>query len=226
MKFNKEFKDAVLGLSQNEKDKLLLRLLKNDKVLSRELYFQLIDTDSVDDHQLEMEKYIKEKVAYFATKRYSPSYLIKRLRSVSNDISTYVKVTKDKLGDSYLTLLLLTEVLEQFNSKLVKTTPGQARKLCIYYLTKTFKILIGITKLHEDYHLEHRDNLERLGELFLQNGHLMRTAKQNGFDVDWLLTTEIPEHIETIYKEIKSAGYLSMKTYLSTPDYKVSQTDY
>ena len=116
MKFNKEFKDAILGLSQNEKDKLLLRLLKKDKVLSRELYFQLIDTDSVDDHQFEMEKYIKEKVAYFATKRYSPSYLIKRLRSVSNDISTHVKVTKDKLGDSYLTLLLLTEVLEQFNT--------------------------------------------------------------------------------------------------------------
>lgn len=222
MKFNKEFKDTVLGLSQTEKDKLLLRLLKKDKVLSKELYFQLIDTDSVDDHQLEMEKYIKGKVAYFATKRYTANYLIKRMRSVSNDISNHVKVTKDKLGDSYLNLLLLVEVLELFNSKLEKTTPGLARKLCIFYLTKTFKILIGITKLHEDYHLEHRENLERLGELFSKNKHLMRTAKQNGFDLEWLITTEIPVDIEERYKQIKGAGYLSMKTYLSTPDYRIT----
>jgi len=222
MKFNKEFKDTVLGLSQTEKDKLLLRLLKKDKVLSKELYFQLIDTDSVDDHQLEMERYIKEKVAYFATKRYTANYLIKRMRSVSNDISNHVKVTKDKLGDSYLNLLLLVEVLELFNSKLEKTTPGLARKLCIFYLTKTFKILIGITKLHEDYHLEHRENLERLGELFSKNKHLMRTAKQNGFDLEWLITTEIPVDIEERYKQIKGAGYLSMKTYLSTPDYRIT----
>lgn len=222
MKFNKEFKDTVLGLSQTEKDKLLLRLLKKDKVLSKELYFQLIDTDSVDDHQLEMEKYIKEKVAYFATKRYTANYLIKRMRSVSNDISNHVKVTKDKLGDSYLNLLLLVEVLELFNSKLEKTTPGLARKLCIFYLTKTFKILIGITKLHEDYHLEHRENLEKLGELFSKNKHLMRTAKQNGFDLEWLITTEIPVDIEEKYKQIKGAGYLSMKTYLSTPDYRIT----
>ena len=222
MKFNKEFKDTVLGLSQTEKDKLLLRLLKKDKVLSKELYFQLIDTDSVDDHQLEMEKYIKEKVAYFATKRYTANYLIKRMRSVSNDISNHVKVTKDKLGDSYLNLLLLVEVLELFNSKLEKTTPGLARKLCIFYLTKTFKVLIGITKLHEDYHLEHRENLERLGELFSKNKHLMRTAKQNGFDLEWLKTTEIPVDIEERYKQIKGAGYLSMKTYLSTPDYRIT----
>ena len=222
MKFNKEFKDTVLGLSQTEKDKLLLRLLKKDKVLSKELYFQLIDTDSVDDHQLEMEKYIKEKVAYFATKRYTANYLIKRMRSVSNDISNHVKVTKDKLGDSYLNLLLLVEVLELFNSKLEKTTPGLARKLCIFYLTKTFKILIGITKLHEDYHLEHRENLERLGELFSKNKHLMRTAKQNGFDLEWLITTEIPVDIVERYKQIKGAGYLSMKTYLSTPDYRIT----
>jgi|GEM_PF-130766 len=222
MKFNKEFKDTVLGLSQTEKDKLLLRLLKKDKVLSKELYFQLIDTDSVDDHQLEMERYIKEKVAYFATKRYTANYLIKRMRSVSNDISNHVKVTKDKLGDSYLNLLLLVEVLELFNSKLEKTTPGLARKLCIFYLTKTFKILIGITKLHEDYHLEHRENLERLGELFSKNKHLMRTANQNGFDLEWLITTEIPVDIEERYKQIKGAGYLSMKTYLSTPDYRIT----
>jgi len=217
MKFNKEFKDTILSLPQKEKDKLLLALLKKDKVIAKELYFKLLDDDSVDEHQLKMEEEIKSKVAYFATKRYTTSYLLKRLRSVSTLITAHVKITKDKMGDSYLNLVLLTETMEVFQTKLQKTTPGQARKLCIYFLNKTFKILIGITKLHEDYHLEYRDNLEKLGELYEANKHIMRTAVQNGFDVNWLISKEIPENIEEIYKGIKNEGYLTMKTYLSTP---------
>lgn len=222
MKFNKEFKDAVLGLSQTEKDKLLLKLLKKDKVLSNELYFKLLDYDSIDDHQQKMEVLIREKVAYFATKRYTTNYLLKRLRSVSTLITDHVKITKDKMGDSYLNLILLVETLETFNLKLNKTTPGQARKLCLYILTKTFKILIGITKLHDDYYLEYRENLEKLGSLFSKNKHIVRTAMQNGFDVNWLLEDDYPSDIEEIYKDIKNQGYLSMKTYLSTPDYGIS----
>ncbi len=219
MKFNKEFKDTILGLPQSEKDKLLLTLLKKNKVMSQELYFNLIDADSVDDHQQKIEEVIIEKVAYFATKRYTPSYLIKRMRSVVKLINNHVKITKDKMGDSYLTLILLVETLETFNANLNKTTPGQARKLCLFILTKTFKILIGITKLHEDYHLEYKEGLEKLGHLINDNKHLTRTAIQNGFDVNWLFEDEIPEGIEEIYIDIRSKGYLSMKTYLSTPDY-------
>jgi hypothetical protein len=217
MKFNKEFKDAILNLSQEEKDKLLISLLKKDKVIAKELYFKLLDDDSVDEHQLKMEVEIKAKVAYFATKRFTTNYLLKRLRNVSSLITAHVKITKDKMGDSYLNLVLLTETLETFQPKFEKTTPGQARKLCIYFLNKTFKILIGITKLHEDYHLEYRDNLEKLGRLFAENKHMNRTAIQNGFDLNWLLTAEIPKNIESIYKKIKNKGYLTMKTYLSTP---------
>lgn len=219
MKFNKEFKDAVLQLSQTEKDKLLLQLLKKDAVLSSKLQFELLDDKSVDECQLVMEKNIKDKIAYFSTKRYSPSYLLKRLRSVSTLITAHVKITKDKLGDSYLNLVMLTETLDTFNTKLEKTTPGQSRKLGIYFVSKAFKVLIGITKLHEDYHLEHKENLERLGKLFSSNKHMIRTSKQNGFDINWLISTEIPENIEEIYKDIKKQGYLMSKTYLSTTDY-------
>jgi len=67
MKFNKEFKDAVLQLSQNEKDKLLLQLLKKDAVLSSKLQFELLDDKSIDERQLVMEETIKDKGVVFSS---------------------------------------------------------------------------------------------------------------------------------------------------------------
>ena len=48
----------------------------------------------------------------------------------------------------------------------------------------------------------------------------MRTAIQNGFDVNWLLHFDIPENIEQIHKNIRSQGYLRASTYTRKPDYR------
>ena len=41
MEFSKEFKAALSQFSSKEKDKLIFRLLKKDKLLSKKLYFEL-----------------------------------------------------------------------------------------------------------------------------------------------------------------------------------------
>ena len=48
MEYSKEFKAALSVLTPTEKDKLIFRLLKKDKILSKKLYFELIDTETTD----------------------------------------------------------------------------------------------------------------------------------------------------------------------------------
>ena len=55
MKFDPEFKNAILQLPSKEKDKLLLRLLKRDVILANQLHFELISGDSVQDRRTRME---------------------------------------------------------------------------------------------------------------------------------------------------------------------------
>ena len=45
--FDKEFKTAIHNLSDVEKDKLILRLLRKDLDLANRLYFELVDTETV-----------------------------------------------------------------------------------------------------------------------------------------------------------------------------------
>jgi len=60
MTFEPEFKKALHLLSDADKDKLILRLLKHDLNLANQLLFELVATDSVEDRR---EK-LKERIMY------------------------------------------------------------------------------------------------------------------------------------------------------------------
>ena len=74
MEYSKEFKQALSEFSPAEKDKLIFRLLKKDKLLSKKLYFELIDPETVDDKRDAMEEIIREKVSlaskYISNQKY------------------------------------------------------------------------------------------------------------------------------------------------------------
>ena len=55
MKFDQDFKDAIGRLTDKEKDKLILRLLKKDINLANQLYFQLLETRSLEQLRTEIE---------------------------------------------------------------------------------------------------------------------------------------------------------------------------
>lgn len=61
MEYSKEFKAALSNFTAIEKDRLIFRLLKKDKLLSKKLYFELIDTETTDDKRNQMEEQIEEK---------------------------------------------------------------------------------------------------------------------------------------------------------------------
>ena len=155
-----------------------------------------------------MEDTVYDKVSEMNETFYSIGYLNMDMRYLSGEITEHVRITKDKYGEASLNLLMLIEVLKSNNQRIQNATFGKAYKICIYIIAKAFKILILIHKLHEDYKIEFEESLSTLGDLIGANPYLMKTAIQNGLDVNWLLTTEIPENITEIHKELRSKGFL------------------
>lgn len=176
MEFSEEFKKALKDLSEKEKDKLLLRLLKKDVKLANKLFFELVDTDTPQDKREKLKVKIIDRIERTTNNYYSPGYLLMDLRDLSGLINEHVAVTKDKIGEIVLNCLMLRNLLELSNEKFAFESLGRAYTLCIYIVNRMFKIMMLIQKQHEDYHLEFRDDIESIGCLIGQNPNLMKIA--------------------------------------------------
>ncbi len=208
MLFDTEFKKALQSLTNIEKDKLILRLLKHDMVLANRLHFELIDTDSVIDKRSQLEASIIKKIERVSVSYFSPGYLLMDARYISGDINNHVSITKDKYGEISLNCLLLLKLLQLNNDRIASDKYGKAYTLCIYIIAKVFKILLLIQKQHEDLHIDFKEDIITLGKLIGQNPNLMQSAIYNGLDVNWLIQFNIPENINEIYKNIREKGLL------------------
>ena len=202
MEYSKEFKEAISNFTSGEKDKLIIRLLKKDRILSHRLYFELIDPETADDKRNQMETLIKEEVSMVAKRFGRTKYFLPGIRKISAKITEHVKITTDKFGEVSLTLLLISETL--------KNAPktGDHYKLYIYLLNKIFRSLILTKKLDEDYYLDLRENFEEVEKQIIQNKSLEQLTLHNGLFLSWLEPENIPEEIDQILKGIKGEGLL------------------
>jgi len=207
MEYSKEFKAALSQFSHPDKDKLIFRLLKKDKLLSKKLYFELIDEETTDDKRNAMESYIKERLSEISKYIGNPKYFLVLNRKLSAEITEHVKVTTDKFGDVFLNLFLVNEILE-YNDKLSKQRFDAIYKLYIYLINKIFKALIQIKKLDEDYWLEFDEILSEIDSKIHENLYLEKLCINNGLDFNWLKSGNIPDHFELIVKDIRNQGFL------------------
>lgn len=207
MEYSKEFKVALSQLSSTEKDKLIFRLLKKDEILSKKLYFELIDPETTDQKRNAMEEMIKEKVEYASKYISNQNYFVVLIRKISAEITEHVKVTTDKFGDVSLNLFLMSQVLE-FNDKLGRQRFGDVYKLYLYIINKTVKALSLTKKLDEDYWMEIDEYLSVLYEKITSNIYLEKLFINNGIDFNWLHTDRIPDNFDLIIKDIKAQGFL------------------
>ncbi|TXF76009.1 hypothetical protein [Chryseobacterium sp.] len=206
MTFPKELKEAISHLPSSEKDKLILRLLKKDRLLTERLLFELVSEQTADQRRDEVKQKLEEGIKR-ATKNFrSADYLNVEIRSMSGIISEHVFITKDKFGEAWLNLWMLNQILKLNKGNL----SGQRRqeKFSIAVIARVFKVLLIINKLHEDFFSEFSDELKELGTLIGNSQHLMATAKHHGLDVNWLTLGNVPENIAEIYREIRKNGFL------------------
>lgn len=207
MEYSKEFKAALSAFSGTEKDKLIFRLLKKDKLLSKKLYFELIDPETTDDKRNAMEEIVEEKILLASKYIGNAKYFLTIIRKISAEATEHVKITTDKFGDVSLNLLMIDKILD-YNSDLSKQRFDNVYKLYIYIINKIFKSLILIRKLDEDYWMEFDDLLRSLQQKISENHYLQKLCINNGLDLNWLESDSIPENIEQTMKEIKSQGFL------------------
>ena len=207
MEYSKEFKQALSEFSSIEKDRLIFRLLKKDKLLSKKLYFELIEEETTDDKRNTMESYLKERITDLSKHIGNPKYFLVLVRKLSGEITEHVKVTTDKFGDVFLNLFLVNTILEH-NDKLSRQRFDAVYKLYIYLINKIIKALIQIQKLDEDYWLEFDEILTDIDFQLHENLYLEKLCINNGLDFNWLKCENIPDHFELIVKDIRSQGFL------------------
>ena len=204
MKFDAEFKEAISHLPEKEKDKLIFRLLKKDPNLANRLHFELVNTESAEDFREKLETRIVFLVEQMNTQFYSIGYLHADVRFASGEINEHVQITKDKYGNASLNLLLINNVLNGFGTSIEKASWAGVRTFSDSIIARAFKIILLINKMDEDYHFEFSEGLKQLGGHLSKSNYLMKSAINNGFDVNWLLSGEIPEDIQAIYKESRA----------------------
>ncbi len=207
MEYSKEFKQALSEFSPIEKDRLIFRLLKKDKLLSKKLYFELIDPETTDQKRNQMEQNIEDKVLLASKYIGNPKYFLVLSRSISAEITEHVKVTTDKFGEIYLHLFLVSKILES-NEKLNQQRFDNVYKLYIYLINKIVRALLLIRKIDEDYWLEFDDLLSEIDFKIHENIYLEKLCINNSFDFNWLKCEYIPDHLDLIIKDLKSQGFL------------------
>ena len=207
MEYSKDFKAAISNFSPPEKDRLIFRLLKKDKLLSKKLYFELIDPETTDNKRDAMEDIVEEKVILASKYISNQKYFLSIVRKISAEITEHVKITTDKFGEVSLNLLLINTILN-YNDDLGRLRFDNVYKLYLYIINKTVKALLLTKKLDVDYWMEIDEYLDELKGKILQNHYLSKLFINNGIDLNWLTSDKIPENFDQMIKEIKSQGFL------------------
>jgi hypothetical protein len=208
MTFDQEFKTALKLLPDTEKDKLILRLLKHDVSLSNRLYFELVETETVEEKREQLKSKISKFIELWKGENSTAMHIYFDAKSISGMITEHLYTTKDKYGEISLSCHLILGIMESNNHKIGGLIHGFNYKLYIYVYAKLFKILMLIQKQHTDLHIEFKQDIESIGEYIGNNPPLMKLAINNGLDVNWLTLFTIPPDLNDIYKDIRDSGFL------------------
>ncbi|WP_294217008.1 deoxyuridine 5'-triphosphate nucleotidohydrolase [uncultured Chryseobacterium sp.] len=207
MEYSKEFKAALSAFSSIEKDRLIFRLLKKDKLLSKKLYFELIDPETTDDKRDAMEEIVQEKVRLASGYIRNYKYFLSIIRKISAEITEHVKITTDKFGEVSLNLLLVNAVLH-YSEDLNNQRFDAVYKLHLYLINKILRALILTQKLDEDYWMEIDTLLTEAENKIHSIPYLEKLCINNGLDFNWLRSDRIPDHMDLIVKDIRNQGFL------------------
>lgn len=163
-KVSDHLKEAILGLPQKEKDKLLIRLINKDELLQAQLHYKLLE-DTPEDLNFRTAT-IKDRIKESLEKWEADSFnnLVSFLRYFGSFINLHAKITKDKKSELELWVYLMLKVSElQMDIMPLKNkywTPSF--KYQELFESRLKKIVTLLNSIHEDYKIEFEDHINLL----------------------------------------------------------------
>lgn len=176
-----DLKKAIVRMPGVEKDKLLLRLIAKDAVLTERLQFELVEEGkTIDERRGLIRAFIDRTATLHAD---SAGWLMMDMRTVSGYITRHLKVTKDKYGEVELMLYMLNTFYDH-NAHLLHKYNSRTDKAAEYIAKRTDQALKKAIKLNPDYHIEFANEINKLLSWVYQNAPA-HYARQLGLPKEW-----------------------------------------
>ena len=157
---HKDLKSAITDLPIKEKDKLLLRLIAKDKVLTEHLHYKLLESElDLEDRKEKIKADVTEQIAEL--KKLNAKEALVKVRKMITSVNHFYKVTKDPVGEVELKIFILNIVPFDFR----KSIFGYRDYMILFssFYIKTVAITINkFKKLHEDLQFDLSEDLNNL----------------------------------------------------------------
>ncbi|GAB3549398.1 hypothetical protein [Spirosoma fluminis] len=181
MALDPDLKKAIVRLSGVEKDRLLLRLIAKDAILTERLQFELVEHKTTVDERRELIRQFIDRTAKAGQD--SAGWVMMDMRTVSGYISRHVKVTKDSYGEVELMLYMLNTFYGH-NAHLLHKYNSRTDKAAQYIARRTDQVLKKAAKLDPDYHIEFADEINKLLS-WVHYGAPAHYVRQMGLPKEW-----------------------------------------
>lgn len=158
---HKDLKAEIKALPDKEKDKLLMRLIAKDKVLTEHLHFMLLESEEdlvarFDGVKEQVEAGIAELKA---NKKYNAKDTLLKMRKLNAGINHHFKVTKDLVTEVELKIYLLQSMPIIFKDSVFSPMYRFNEKLYIYFVKSALSLLAKFYKLHEDVQFDMKESI-------------------------------------------------------------------
>jgi len=173
---DQELKEAVLNLPTKEKDKLLVRLINKDKMLLKQLHYELLEDESdLADRIIDLKSSLESLFEINANKiKNIPIYsnyksLSSTLRQASGIVNEHEKITKDKFSVVEARLLILQESFDRYPSLFGPSALSPAFKLHKYVNGRVKNAVKLYDNLHEDLQFDLKEQMEYILDFAANN---------------------------------------------------------
>jgi hypothetical protein len=178
---HKDLKVEILGLPPKEKDKLLLRLVAKDKVLTEQLHFLLLEDESnLRDRVISIKATVLQTMENSqSSKNINVKDVLTNLRKLAKAVNHNFRVTKASFEDVDLRLFLFNNTLMVPKSNIFSSVKNYDQIFVDYFVKATLVTLRKYKKLHEDLQFDLRDEFNKLLTK-IYKGNMSLVAKNLG----------------------------------------------